>query len=240
LLSKKITTDGKYQSLNTFINNERGQGSDIHFRFQLAYEKMVKNGLGIGDEIKYVFQEAYERYLDGNLDIYSHEGNPQYVLYQTWTGKIVDAEQIAKIRKAAISNLDKHPEAIKMYWGQVMFAPNASSLDELKERMYLPMYENIELYMPIENLVAASKKAKITDKDLLDKINWYEKYVTNNKDELAKYKEWKKLSDNNDTLCGFLIRRGFLSLTDVNKLKIAVTASKIKLQEGKDVDNKKG
>lgn len=117
LSSSKVNTGLKYIILSSLVNNERGGGSNIHFRLESAFKKILRHyDNEMRRLVKAVFKEAEERYLNGNKVLYKHEENFFYTLYQGWSGSKDATEEIERIRAAARRGLKSYPEAIKLYW----------------------------------------------------------------------------------------------------------------------------
>lgn len=206
LLDKKLNTGLKYIILNSFANNTRGRGSLIHQRLEEAFQKMLeKDEKRIRDVIKYVFDEANERYLNGKDIIYKNEENFFYVMYQGWSGKKDRNEEIDKIQKLAKRDLEKYHDAISLYWNHYPLKEGWRNFEDvLRNNVFFADEKNRDLYMPLRDLIAISKKANIKDPEIKKKIAFWEGMVND-----PRYQEVTKLKDDLSTLKAVLISRGF-------------------------------
>lgn len=221
LNSSKVDTGSKFVIINSFINVERGGASDIHFRLQRAFEIMLKvDQKGVVDAIQNTFNEVDQRYLSGKEIIYDKEENFFYVLYQSWSGKKDNIEELGKIHEASVRGLENNPKAIKLYWDKFPAPYNAQNYDDAIEDAPFFGSETREFNITLEKLIEISEKQP---KDTFDveekrKIDLWKKII-NDKDDAGKYYQRCSLKDTNETLASFLIRRGYLKNWPPNYVK---------------------
>ena len=217
LASPKVITGIKFIMLSSFINNERGGGSTIHFRIENAFKRILRHyDSEIRALIKAVFKEAKERYLTGKKVIYKYEENFFYTLYQGWSGLKDNKEEIDRIRAAAKRGLAKHPEAIKLYWRKYPVGEGWKTLKDVfdGDHFFSMNDTNNPLYMPLETLIAITKQTKIKDPEIQAKLKLWESL----KDE-PRLKEVSVIKGDTSTLRSFLTRNGFLDAeTSVKEL----------------------
>lgn len=208
LSAPKLNTGVKFIMLSSFINNERGGGSSIHFRLENAFKRIMKYyESDIKILIKSVFKEAEDRYLNGSKILYEHEENFFYTLYQGWSGSKDSQNEIAKIRAAAQRGLVKHHEAIKLYWNKYPAKEEWSTLQDVfdNDRFFSMNDTNNPLYMPLETLINITKKANVKDPEIQVKLKLWDTI----KDD-PRVKDISIIKDDTSTLKSFLIRNGFL------------------------------
>ncbi len=217
LLSKKINIGAKYTIINSFANNERGGGSSIHQRLESAFNELLRHySAELKKIINAVFVDADKRYLSGNRPIYENEENFFYVLYQGWSGSKDAKEEIRKIRSAARRKLIDYPDALKLYWSRY---PAKDDWRDLKDALIDdPFFSgrevNNSLYMPFETLLSVTKQSKIADKEIREKLSFWESVKHD-----PKVKELFLLKDDTTTLRAVLTRRGLLMSVDKLKKK---------------------
>lgn len=206
LKSSNVSIKAKYILLNSFTNNERGSGSEIHSRLTQAFDKLMKFFKNdILPLIKCAFDDADKRYFDGKKVIYKYEENFFYVLYQSWSGKADQHKEIKKIRRAASRGIYRYPDAIKLYWSRYPYDPKWQSFDDLlKDHSFFSGDGNSDLYMPLHSLIKITKKANLADDDLSQKVVFWEKVL---KHESKRYKKIYSLRDDPVTLKAILIKR---------------------------------
>ena len=209
---KNVDTGSKFVMINSFVNEDRGGGAGIHFRFQGAFETMLKvDQKGITDTIQNTFNEVDNRYLSGNEVIYDKEENFFYVLYQSWSGRKDNKEELDKIHAAAVRGLENNLKVIKLYWDRFPAPPNAQDYDEAVEDDHFFGSETREFNITLKKLI------EISDKQPSDVFNTEEKRkidlwkrIINDKEDADKYYKRCSIKDANDTLASFLMRKGYL------------------------------
>ncbi len=149
--------------------------------------------------IKYVLSEADERYFRGKKILYENEENFFYVLYQSWDGDKANSIMIEKIRKAAERDLINYKDAIKLYWQQYPEEKNDFDQDLISS-----INKNSGIYMPLKTLIFLTKKAKIKDKTIKNKLKIWEKILRTNETEIS------KIENDNNTLYSFLKRERYV------------------------------
>lgn len=212
LNSENVDTGSKFMIINSFVNEERDGGSDIHFRLQRAFEIMLKvDKEGIIGAIQNTFGEVNNRYLSGKEIIYDKEENFFYVLYQSWSGKKDNKEELARIHAAAARGLENNLAVIKLYWEKFPAPQNAKDYDDVVEDAGFFGEETKEINITLKKLL------EISNKQLPDAFNTEEKRkidlwqkIINNKEDAEKYYHRCDIKDKNDTLASFLIRKGYL------------------------------
>jgi len=212
LHSKKVDTGTKYIILSSFVNSDRGGATDIHFRLQSAFETMMHFKKDeILEAIRYVFKEVDERYLTGNEIIYEKEDNFFYVLYQSWSGKKDNVEELQKIHEASARGLENHLEAIRLYWSKIPAPQNARNYDEAVEDEHTFGYETREFNITLAKLIEISEKRL---DDFSESEKWKIKLwkdIINNKEDSKKYYERCSVKDSIEPLASFLIRKEYLA-----------------------------
>jgi len=212
LNSHNINTGSKFTVINSFVNEDRGGGSDIHFRLQRAFEIMLKtNQQEVINAIQNAFKEAYARYFSGDEVIYDKEENFFYVLYQSWSGNADNKEELDKIHAAAVRGLEDKPDVIKLYWSRFPSPPNAHDYDDAVEDAHFFGDETKEFNVTLKKLLEISKKQKPGTFDAEDtrRIELWQK-ILDTKEDADKYYQRCVVKDKNDTLVSFLLRKGYL------------------------------
>lgn len=206
LASPKVTTGGKYLMLNSLANNTRGSGSEVHMRLESALKVLLKYWKNdFVQVVGHVFKEADERYYDGKEIIYEHEENFFFTMYQSWSGNHQASSEINKIRAVARRGLENHPDVLAYYWNRYKFNPDWVDLNDILR--YDPFFTgepNFELYMPLEELIDVTTKAKIDDPDIMAKKEFWEKIYNS-----ERYKQLAIIKDDPTTLKAVLTSRGF-------------------------------
>jgi len=212
LNANNVDTGSKFVVINSFANEERDGSSDIHFRLQRAFEVMVKvDQQSIISAIQNTFNEVDKRYLSGNDVIYEKEENFYYVLYQSWSGKKDNKEELARIHAAAIRGLENHLAVIKLYWQKFPAPLNAQDYDDAVDNDHFFGHETREFNVTLKKLIEVSDKQSVDAFDAEEKRKialW--KKIVNNKEDADKYYQRCALKDKGDTLASFLIRKGYL------------------------------
>jgi len=202
--SEQVTTGAKFIILNSFTNNQRGRGSQIHFDLNQAFDWMLKDsgkGQEIRDAVKYVFGEYDGRYLSGKDVVYEKEENFFYLFYQGWSGNTEEeSEEICKIRAAAMRELEKYPQAVKLYWNSYSIDKERKwkSYEDVKESdVWRSTKKNSELYMKLSDLVEITEKLQLQNKDdeIRAKLDLWKKCVDD-----SQYIEDAKLQAETDNL----------------------------------------
>jgi hypothetical protein len=182
LNSKNVSFENKFTIINSFANNTRGQGSEIHFRLEEAFKYLLGSWNNeIKEAIANVFHAYESQYYDGQKIIYTNEKNFFYVMYQAWSGNPDSAKEIKLIRQVAERGLEKNPEAILKYWSRYPYQEEWQNLkfSESQNFMMLDLDGGNELYMPLEVLIGATKKAGIIDGLESGKVNLWERWLKN-------------------------------------------------------------
>lgn len=211
LRSNYLTIGAKYQILNVFANIEREPGADIHRRMDRAFDQMTAEDEKIKNVIRGVIRESEKLYFKGTTTIYEREENFFYVLYQYWSGNPLNADEIREIQEVAKRNLWEFPDAIRLYWDQFPHREGDKGIDD-SLRLDFGDYKT-ELYMPLDNLLEATEKAKLRFKDdpeFLKKVEYWTK-IRSDKNEFNKFKERRKIKEDTSTLKAVLIRRGIVN-----------------------------
>jgi hypothetical protein len=209
LSSPKVITGLKYIILSSLVNNERGGGSNIHFRLENAFKKILRYyDTEMRELIKAVFKEAEDRYLSGNRVLYKYEENFFYTLYQGWSGSKDAIEEIEKIRAAAKRGLKNCHEAIKLYWRKYPIGEGWRNLNDVfdSDHFFSMSDTNNPVYMPLETLIEITKQAKINDTEIQAKLKFWESIK-----DTPKLKELSVIKDDQSTLKSFLTRNNFLN-----------------------------
>ena len=212
LNSKNVDTGSKFVIINSFVNEERGGDSDIHFRLQRAFEIMLKaDKEGIIGAIQNTFREVDSRYLSGDEVIYDKEENFFYVLYQAWSGKADNKEELARIHTAAARGLENNLTVIKLYWEKFPAPQNAKDYDDVVEDAGFFGEETKEINITLKKLLEISNKQSpdAFNTEEKRKIDLWQKII-NNKEDTEKYYHRCDIKDKNNTLASFLIRKGYL------------------------------
>lgn len=215
LSSEKLPSNIKFLALSSLVNNERGSGSSIHGRLDLAFRKLQKHyATEIKALIKSVFAEYDKRYLTGTDVLYSLEENFFFAIFQGWSGLSTSEQEIEQIRSAAKRDLIKYPIALKHYWKKYPAEKGWKSLDDVFEadRFFSTHDTNHPLYMPLETLLAITKEANIDDEELQTKLVFWESI----KDDPRLIDATTVVKSDDSTLRSFLIRHDFLE-SPVNK-----------------------
>lgn len=209
LISQNVTIQAKYSILNSFVNNERGSGSQIHFELNDAFNKLSKY---YDNELKVIIKDVMAEYLKyREKSIYDHEENFFFVLFQSWSGDVDNVREIEIIREIATNNLINNQNALNLYWAQY-------SYDERYERHVDDFPEYIEhdydfwmksehqaLYMPLGMLCDITEKSDISE-DVRKKFIFWNKI----------YKQHQSWADDKfkliseSTLSSVLIGKGFI------------------------------
>lgn len=212
LLSSSINVGAKYIILNSLANNERGSGSSVHMSLVATFNKLYKF---FPEEIKKlingIFLDSEKRYFKKGARgvIYKTEENFFFLMYQGWSGSKDNLEEINKIRNTAKRGLKNYPEAIKIYWDRYPYQKGWTSFQDVigADRFFLSGDKNTDLYMPIDNLIKATKQAKIKDEEIISKMKFWSKI----KDDPA-VKQRYTVEDDQSTLRSFLTRAGLLTV----------------------------
>lgn len=184
LKSKQIILYYKYIILNSFINSDQKEG-DIHFRLNREFSKIP---LGLkANLIKItgnVMNEIFERYSN-EISIYSKEENFLYVLYQSGLGKLDNGEPLRKIHKIGENGLNRHPNAIEIYWNQLPYKEGTQAVEEVWDFFH---GSGVEFYISLDSLINITKQSKIYRKIDTNKISFWEK-VSKTPEQKAVYLE---------------------------------------------------
>ncbi len=216
LSSAKVITGLKFIILSSLVNNERGGGSNIHFRLENAFKKILRYyNTEMRELIRSVFKEADDRYLSGNKILYKYEENFFYTLYQGWSGSKDAFEEIKKIRAAAKRGLKNCPEAIKLFWRKYPIGEGWRNLNDVFDSDHFFSMSDINnpVYMPLETLIEVTKQAKIEDPEIQSKLKFWESIK-----DTPKLKELSVIKDDQSTLKSFLTRNNFLG-SDVKMIE---------------------
>lgn len=211
LQDDSIPSSRKFIVLNSFCNEERGSDiTGVHGRLQESFRMMKEHDEdGVLSAIRYVFQEFDSRYVSGQQSIYTSEDNFFYVLYQWWSGKADAKEEIEIIRKIASRDLINHPQAIAHYWSRYPYKKVWEDFGDFMKDMRSSTFDhekNRELYMTLKMLIPVTAKAGVTDKEIVDKMNWWKKQITSEEFE----KKFAIQDDDRMTVKGALLRNGIL------------------------------
>ena len=200
LESSNVTTEAKLIILNSFANKMRGSGSEIHGRFTEAFEYMeLHNEADIKELIQYVFSEYKQKYITDKKDIYENEQNFFYVLYQIWSGNANNSQEVADIREIASRNLEKHAEALELYWNRFPFDERWTSYKEAPPDIFERIDSNA-LYMPLPRLIDITKRAKNPSELVVKKMRIWQDAVGD-----SDYEARETLSNKKDTL-GYILK----------------------------------
>lgn len=207
LESPDVITGGKFIILNSLANNTRGSGSDIHFRLENTFSRLQKYwSSDLLNLIRHVFEEANQKYNIDQKVIYDNEENFFYTMYQGWSGRADAADEIKNIRMVARRGLEKHPDAIGLYWRRYKFNKQWTDFsDVLRDDPFFGHDANHELYMPLTTLVEVTKLASINDEEVSKKLAFWGAAM-----EDQKYKDFAKLKDDKTTLKAVLVARQLL------------------------------
>jgi len=170
---EKVPTGVKYVMIDAFITDHRSDLQTQNY-YKVPFKTLIRNH---ENEIKVilgdVLKEAEKRYFSITplKNIYENEENIQLILYQSWSGRSSELEEIERIRKAALNELEKYPEMIKEYW-EVYTLPNR----EFGGEIFHPSLNSSQLYMPLEKLISVTKKSNISDENIGKKVQvWTER-----------------------------------------------------------------
>lgn len=216
LTSDNINTGAKLIILNSYANNKRGSGSEIHTRFDNAFKKLLKYyDKELREIINHVINEAYKRYFIGDEVIYENEENFFYVMYQWWSGnpdRDNSQEELNLIRGAAFRNLEKYHKAVDLYWGRFPYEKGWNNFNDVLNSSRFDIREkNIEVYMPLQNLINFTKEYRRSflekyNSEFIHKINFWQTII-----KTEKYKEVMKIKKDSTTLKAVLIERKFIN-----------------------------
>ena len=211
LTSKKVTIGGKIIIINSYVNTERGQGSLIHNSLNSVFQKLnkyYKNELV--NIIRGVFDDFNQKYVIEKKVIYEEEENYFYCMYQNWSGESGNKIERKKLRTIAFNCLYKNPNIIRIYWDRFPDPSGYRNFNEMINDYRRSVNEDFQtnnLYMPLRNLISATKLSKITDPDILKKMEiWSRDEFINHE----KYIKMSELSSKTDTLKSFLLRHDIL------------------------------
>ena len=209
LLSPNITIGAKFILLNSLANNTRGSGSEIHSKLENAFIKIQQYWPDVLKAIaKQVFEEFTTKYFSTSEIIYDNEENFFYTMYQGWSGKASSTEEIRKIREVAERGLEKHPDAISLYWVRYKINDEWKDFnDVLAGDTFFGHETNFELYMPLKKLIEITDKIENKDDDIIKKLNFWKKISDD-----EKYNAFAVIKDDQTTLKAVLISRGLLQV----------------------------
>lgn len=214
LSSSDVDMGTKFLILNSFVNTDKQGSSDINWRLGRAFEEILKFDPNFPVVIKNVFDEYESSYIYGDKVIYETVENFFFVLFQGWSGYAESQKEIRQIRACALRGIERHPEAVKLYWDQYDYESSWSSIvdiDRLVEHdINFERREGANIYLPLESLLEVSKKIDFSENDLRQKIRFWERLSTHPalKDRLVPRNDLR-------TLRAILTQRGFLSSTQV-------------------------
>jgi len=205
LKSPGVTTGAKFKILNSFANDTRGRGSEIHTRFADAFAYMLKhNNLMIRDLIGYVFNEYGQRYFRDEKSIYDNEENFFYVMYQGWSGKKDNVSEVENIRQVAKRDLEKHVDALELYWNRYFLKEEWGGYKDALRSVFDEPNSN-SLYMPLATLVKRTERASNLSEATIKKMAFWRPAVDD-----PVYQQKENLRDATDTLRHVLIEKEFL------------------------------
>lgn len=140
-------------------------------------------------------------------EIYKHEENFFYLLYQGWSGYKDAHDEIDNIRSIAAHGLEKYPGAIKLYWNVYPFKNGWESWNDLIEGdvFFGTNINGALLYMPLDTLIDITNKSVLKDdEEMQRRITYWKKMSTK-----QQFKDLQ-LKDDKTTLKAVLIARGYL------------------------------
>ncbi len=209
LVSDKITIQAKYSILNSFINNERGSGSQIHFELNDAFNKLSKH---YSAELKAIIKDVMTEYLKyREKSIYDFEENFFFVLFQSWSGDVENIEEIKIIREIASNGLVNNRTALDLYWAQYSYEDNYERhIDDFPEFIehdydFWMKSEHQALYLPLGMLCEITEKSDIPE-DIKKKFVFWNKIYKQHRSWVDD--KFKLISES--TLCSVLIGKGFI------------------------------
>ena len=216
-LSNAVGSDQKLQMFDSFVNTEKGSGSNIHRRLTRAFGD-IRNSRSkeVNGVIQHVFDEVDKRYLMDQEDIYEKEENSVFVLFQNWS-TLENEKEIDLIRAEVKKHLVNHPEALWRYhWQNFPDLDQGYSIDDAFTLSSLAFSTNLSgmgLYIPMKDLVEITNKAKIKDekikKDIKEKMEIWASEEALNNERLQEKINTFKFQD--ETLRSILTKSGYLS-----------------------------
>jgi len=215
LKSPDVNSGAKFIMLNSFANTSRGSGSSIHLRLNDSFKKLEKYFKEeLHQTIRYVFDEFYKTYLEKKKIIYEQEENYFYAMYQSWSGDITKKEEIENLRKIAQNGLAKNFTALKTYWDRYPYKSTYKGINTYgklitairnEDHFFERDSNSNNLYMPLDLLTKITKTSKIKDKEVKEKLAFWEKFVTD-----PEFISVNQLSNRQETLKYALIQSGIL------------------------------
>jgi len=220
LKNSEVAASTKLAIIEAFAEN--GSNNDgFSARFKQLFTDLKRNHIeSMRSAIKSVFDAARRDYLepDGKC-IYENENDGIRLLYQVWSGDIVDEKETRTIREAAKKQLSSHPEVIDRYWKEYDYDSawrGKEPRSVVKESH--PKYGN-QFLMPLENLLDATNSTRAAGGNILatpvNKIDFWEKAFHDVALRAGLQPAWKT-----DTLKGILLREGLLDPEIPGEIKV--------------------
>lgn len=209
LTSERVTVQAKYSILNSFVNNERGSGSEIHFELNDAFNRLNKY---YRDELEKIIKDVMKEYLKyRDKSIYGYEENFFFVLFQSWSGDVDNVKEIEIIREIASNGLANNEDALNLYWAQYSYEEKYDRhIDDFPEYIerdfdFWMKSEHQALYLPLGVLCEITEKSDIPE-DIRKKFTFWDKIYKQHKSWVDD--KFKLISES--TLCSVLINQGFI------------------------------